>query len=210
MQDRRDKDVSDDDKDGRETQKYSTLITSPNGHSVFLFGCKENPESIYELFNTEGNLSWRKLLQTLTYPRYNTVAMLIPDELVTCNNLESTTVTSTMRTLSHSETLISESASFNLYIWLALICSLLIGLLITAIEHFRKRKSHLLTDEQLSLFWTKNDDYVTGNVFDELPNFDKANIIKGYFIGILYNKVPVDYKTICTVNLSFFRFWKFW
>ena len=116
------------------------MINSPNGHSVFLFGCKENPESIYELFNTEGNLSWRKLLQTLTYPRYNTVAMLIPDELVTCNNLESTTVTSTMRTLSHSETLISESASFNLYIWLALICSLLIGLLITAIKHFRKGK----------------------------------------------------------------------
>ena len=186
------------------------MITSPNGHSVFLFGCKENPESIYELFNTEGNLSWRKLLQTLTYPRYNTVAMLIPDELVTCNNLESTTVTSTMRTLSHSETLISESASFNLYIWLALICSLLIGLLITAIKHFQKGKSHLLTDEQLSLFWTKNYDYVTGNMFDELPNFDKANIIKGYFIGILYNKVQVDYKTICNVNLLFFRFWKFW
>ena len=107
-----------------------------------------------------------------------------PYKLATIHSYESKTEMSFWNDTQCNKVHGSDGASFNPYIWLSLICSLLIGLLITAIKHFRKGKRHLLTDEQLSLFWTKNDDYVTGNVFDELPNFEKADIIKGYFIGI--------------------------
>ena len=54
----------------------STMITSPNKQSVILLGCKENPESLYELIKTKGAFSWKKMSQKLTYSRYSTVAFL--------------------------------------------------------------------------------------------------------------------------------------
>ena len=54
-----------------------------------MLGCFENGEptdAVYELVNTEDNgLMWEKMSQKLKYPRYDTVAMLIPDELVNCS-----------------------------------------------------------------------------------------------------------------------------
>ena len=162
----------------------STLITSPNKQSVILLGCKENPESLYELIKTKGAFSWKKMSQKLTYGRHSTVAFLIPEDFVTCNDSKSTTITSTARSISQTDISISESASFNLYIWLSLSGCFLIGLLITGIIHHRKRKTYFLTDEQLSLFWTKNDRYDSEDLMEKLPNFDKSVVIKGYFIGI--------------------------
>ena len=56
------------------------------GH-LYLLGCFENPESIYELYTNEnGMLAWRKTEQELKYPRSNTIAMSVPDEFVICND----------------------------------------------------------------------------------------------------------------------------
>ena len=48
-------------------------------------GCAGHPESIYELKEIDaGQLVWTKWNKELTYPRYFTQAMLIPDELANC------------------------------------------------------------------------------------------------------------------------------
>ena len=47
-------------------------------------GCEDNPESLYELTEIDGILSWKKMFQELEYPRDSTIAMLIPDTLVDC------------------------------------------------------------------------------------------------------------------------------
>ena len=162
----------------------STMITSPNKQSVILLGCKENPESLYELIKTNGVFSWKKMSQKLTYGRYSTIAFLIPETFVSCNDSKSTTITSTARSISQTDISISESASFNLYIWLSLSGCVLIGLLITSMIHRKNIKTYFLTDEQLSLFWTQNDRYDSEVIMEELPNFHKSVVIKGYFIGI--------------------------
>ena len=105
-----------------------TKYDSPIKESVILLGCKENPESLYELIKTKGAFSWKKMSQKLTYGRYSTVAFLIPEDFVTCNDSKSTTITSTARSISQTDISISESASFNLYIWLSLSVCFLIGL----------------------------------------------------------------------------------
>ena len=63
----------------------SSMITSPFGEGVILLGCREHKEAFYELNNSNGILSWRKMKQQLKYPRSDTVAMLVPDELVSCS-----------------------------------------------------------------------------------------------------------------------------
>ena len=63
----------------------SSMITSPSGEGVILLGCREHKEAFYELNNSNGILSWRKMKQQLKYPRSDTVAMLVPDELVSCS-----------------------------------------------------------------------------------------------------------------------------
>ena len=160
----------------------STMITSPNQLSVILLGCEESPESSYELINSRGNYSWRKMPQKLPYSNQTIVAFLIPDDMVTCKDSATTTTTSTARSISHTDISISESASVNIYVWLSLSGSLLIGLLITGIIYHRKRKTYFLSDEKLSLFWTKNDNYEDN--LEDLPNFHKSDVIKAYFIGI--------------------------
>ena len=61
------------------------MITSPNGQGVILLGCESDPKSLYELTKTNGGeLIWRKMVQELKYPRSYTLAMLVPDDLVTC------------------------------------------------------------------------------------------------------------------------------
>ena len=58
-----------------------------DGKTVYLLGCFENPESIYELHSNEnGMLAWKKTEQELKYPRSNTIAMSVPDEFVICND----------------------------------------------------------------------------------------------------------------------------
>ena len=135
----------------------STMITSPNQQSLILLGCEESPESSYELINSRGNYSWRKMPQKLPYSNQTIVAFLIPDDVVTCKDSATTTTTSTARSISHTDMSISESASVNIYVWLSLSGSLLIGLLITGMIHRKNIKTYFLTDEQLSLFWTQND-----------------------------------------------------
>ena len=69
-----------------ESCRSSSMVTSPNGEGVILFGCgEENPEEIYELINTNGTLYWKRMLQKLKYPRSSSISMLVPDELVTCS-----------------------------------------------------------------------------------------------------------------------------
>ena len=63
----------------------ANIVTSPDGKGVIMTGCAGHPESIYELKEVNaGQLMWTKWNKTLTYPRYFTQAMLIPDELVNC------------------------------------------------------------------------------------------------------------------------------
>ena len=64
---------------------YGTMVTSPTGHGAILVGCSENSKSLYELRSVNGQLEWRKMKQTLQYPRYSTIAMTIPDNLVNCH-----------------------------------------------------------------------------------------------------------------------------
>ena len=61
------------------------MVTSPSGQGAILVGCNENPESLYELRNINGQLEWRKMKQKLQYPKYLTIAMTIPDNIVSCH-----------------------------------------------------------------------------------------------------------------------------
>ena len=65
--------------------QYGKMVTSPSGQGAILVGCKENPESLYELRIINDQLEWRKMKQTLQYPKHFTVAMTVPDDLVNCN-----------------------------------------------------------------------------------------------------------------------------
>ena len=70
-----------------ESCTYSSMVTSPSGQGVILFGCNENPigEHFYELTaNENGNFSWKIMAQKMTFPRSGATAMLLPDELVSC------------------------------------------------------------------------------------------------------------------------------
>ena len=61
-------------------------MTSPNGQGTIMLGCYRNPEQIYEMkWNHNGaSLQWSVMKQTLKYPKYETVAMLIPEEFTNC------------------------------------------------------------------------------------------------------------------------------
>ena len=63
----------------------SSMVLSPNGEGVIVLGCREHSQSFYQLYkDRSGMLSWRKMIQKLKYPRSDTVAMLVPDEIVSC------------------------------------------------------------------------------------------------------------------------------
>ena len=64
---------------------YPTMVTSPNGNGIILLGCYEKRDAIYELSNTNGTFQWLEMTQKLQYPRTETVAMLIPDDLTNCS-----------------------------------------------------------------------------------------------------------------------------
>ena len=51
-----------------------------------MLGCSRNPEQLYEMkWDFDGaSLQWSVMKQTLKYPKYETVAMLIPEELTSC------------------------------------------------------------------------------------------------------------------------------
>ena len=61
------------------------MVTSPNGNGIILLGCYEKRDAIYELSNTNGRFQWLEMTQKLQYPRTETVAMLIPDNLTNCS-----------------------------------------------------------------------------------------------------------------------------
>ena len=69
------------------------MVTSPNGQGVVLIGCtdknKSSRNNIYQLIQKMGKLQWKQMNQTLKYPRYKAVSMLIPDELATCDTIYS-------------------------------------------------------------------------------------------------------------------------
>ena len=68
-----------------------TMIPTPDGEGVILLGCDEESdikyetENIYRLMWKGSELEWVIMNQKLKYPRWNLVAMLIPDELTNCN-----------------------------------------------------------------------------------------------------------------------------
>ena len=55
-----------------------------DGRGVILLGCYVTQDTLYELKNVDGILTWREMPQKLKYPRHSTVAMLIPDDLANC------------------------------------------------------------------------------------------------------------------------------
>ena len=62
---------------------YPSMVTSPNGQGVMLVGCVEHAQvtdTIYELVATNDTLVWRPMDQNLTYPRMNSVSVLVSDE----------------------------------------------------------------------------------------------------------------------------------
>ena len=67
------------------------MIPTPDGKGVILLGCDEESdikyetENIYRLMWKGSELEWVIMNQKLKYPRWNLVAMLIPDELTNCN-----------------------------------------------------------------------------------------------------------------------------
>ena len=69
------------------------MVTSPNEQGVVLIGCKDENKSsrnrIYQLIQKKGKLQWEQMNQTLKYPRYKAVSMLISDEIATCETIYS-------------------------------------------------------------------------------------------------------------------------
>ena len=66
------------------TCRFPSMVTNPDGDGVILLGCYENQDTLYELKNLDGILTWKEMPQKLKYPRHSTVAMLIPDDLANC------------------------------------------------------------------------------------------------------------------------------
>ena len=74
---------------------FGSMVTTPDGFGVILLGCRktihrtDKPDNktleigsqiIYRLTWDEGdNLQWSTVEQLLKYPRFNTLAMFIPD-----------------------------------------------------------------------------------------------------------------------------------
>ena len=70
---------------------YGSMIAFQDNQSLALIGCSyyeidNDPiAEIYQLsWNNEDNLEWTIMSQKLKYPRRNTVAMMIPNELSNC------------------------------------------------------------------------------------------------------------------------------
>ena len=67
---------------------YPSLVTSQDGQEVYVVGCKEDGrggKDIYELSTLHGSeLEWMTLSDKITNQRFDTVSMLIPDELTNC------------------------------------------------------------------------------------------------------------------------------
>ena len=65
-----------------------SMVQSPDGNGIILVGCynqySEVSNALYEMTTIGKDLRWRLMPQKLTFPKSNNVAMLIPDELVTC------------------------------------------------------------------------------------------------------------------------------
>ena len=61
-----------------------SMVTSPNGEGAIMLGCSTNPEKIHIMKWNGYSLQWTLMKQTLKYPKYYTVAMLIPKELTSC------------------------------------------------------------------------------------------------------------------------------
>ena len=67
---------------------YPSLVTSHDGQRVYVVGCKEDGrggKDIYELNTLNGSeLEWMTLSDKITNQRFDTVSMLIPNELTNC------------------------------------------------------------------------------------------------------------------------------
>ena len=76
------------------------MVKSPDGKGVILFGCPENTGLFYELVNSDGQLSWKEMQQSLKYPRYCPVSALVPDKMANCDNYSPITTSTTIPTTS--------------------------------------------------------------------------------------------------------------
>ena len=75
---------------------------------MILFGCPENTGLFYELVNSDGQLSWKEMQQSLKYPRYCPVSALVPDKMANCDDYSPITTTTTT---SPTTTLITSSVT---------------------------------------------------------------------------------------------------
>ena len=66
------------------TCRFPTMVSNPDGRGVILLGFYVTQDTLYELKNVDGILTWREMPQKFKYPRKSTVVMLIPDNLANC------------------------------------------------------------------------------------------------------------------------------
>ena len=62
-----------------------SMVTLTSGTEAVLVGCKNNDAKIFKLTWQDEHLKWVELQQRLNYPRYQAVAMLIPNLKTNCN-----------------------------------------------------------------------------------------------------------------------------
>ena len=43
------------------TCRFPTMVSNPDGHGVILLGCYETQDTLYELKNVDGILTWREM-----------------------------------------------------------------------------------------------------------------------------------------------------
>ena len=63
---------------------HASIVTTPDKQGVILLGCYQNHDPIYELQTVNGHLDWKMWDRQLQVQRDDTVAMLVPHDIVNC------------------------------------------------------------------------------------------------------------------------------
>ena len=63
---------------------HASIVPTPDKQGVILLGCYQNHDPIYELQTVNGHLEWKTWDRELQVQRDDTVAMLVPHDLVNC------------------------------------------------------------------------------------------------------------------------------
>ena len=61
------------------------MVPMPDGYGAILVGCYQSKDAMYKLFWNGNELEWTTLSDKIQNQRFDTVSMLIPDELANCN-----------------------------------------------------------------------------------------------------------------------------